>query len=63
MKNDRIICTCLDIKQSQIENAIKEKKLTSIEEVQDATTAGTVCGGCVDDIYILLEKINKSVKI
>jgi bacterioferritin-associated ferredoxin len=63
MKNDRIICTCLDIKQSEIEIAIKEKKLTSIEEVQDATTAGTVCGGCVDDIYIILEKINKSVKI
>lgn len=63
MKNDRIICTCLEIKQSEIENAIKEKKLTSIEEVQDATSAGTVCGGCVDDIYIILEKINKSVKI
>jgi bacterioferritin-associated ferredoxin len=63
MEKDPMICTCLEIYQSQIEHAIKEKDLKTIEEVQDETTAGTVCGGCVDDIYLILEKINGSVKL
>ncbi|MBS4014168.1 MAG: (2Fe-2S)-binding protein [Bacteroidetes bacterium] len=63
MEKDPIICTCLEIKQSTIESAIKEKNLQTIEEVQNETEAGTVCGGCVDDIYKILEKINGSVKL
>jgi NAD(P)H-nitrite reductase large subunit len=29
-----------------------------VEEVQTETTAGTVCGGCVDDIEDILKEIN-----
>ena len=61
--SDPIICTCMEIRQSQIETAIREKNLKTIESVQDETTAGTVCGACVDDIYIMLEKINGSVEL
>ncbi len=60
---DPIICTCNEITQSEIEKAIRDQKLKTIEEVGDATTAGTVCGGCVDDIFILLEKINGKVDL
>ena len=63
MEKDPVICTCLEIKQSQIESAIKEKKLESIEDVQKETEAGTICGGCVDDIFVILEKINGKVKL
>ncbi len=63
MEKDPIICTCMEIKQSEIEKAIREKNLLSIEDVQKETEAGTICGGCVDDIYIILEKINGSVKL
>ena len=63
MEKDPVICTCMEITQSQIENAIKDKKLKTIEAVQDETTAGTVCGACVDEIYVLLEKINGSVEL
>jgi len=63
MKEDPIICTCMEITKSQIENAIREKNLRSIEAVQDETTAGTVCGACVDDIYIMLEEINGEVEL
>jgi bacterioferritin-associated ferredoxin len=63
MEKDPVICTCMEITQSQIEKAIKEKKLKTIEAVQDETTAGTVCGACVDEIYVLLEKINGSVEL
>ena len=61
--SDPIICTCMEITKSQIEQAIIEKKLKTIESVQDETTAGTVCGACVDDIYLMLEKINGSVEL
>jgi len=63
MEKDPIICTCLEIKQSQIENVIKEKNLQSVEEVQNETEAGTVCGGCVDDIFVIIEKIQGKVKL
>jgi bacterioferritin-associated ferredoxin len=61
--SDPIICTCMEITKSQIEQAIIEKKLKTIESVQDETTAGTVCGACVDDIYLMLEEINGSVEL
>ena len=60
---DPIICTCNEITQSEIEKAIRDQKLKTIEEVGDATSAGTVCGGCVDDIFLLLEKINGKVDL
>jgi len=62
MERNDILCTCLDITKGQIEDAIKEQKLKSVKNVQDQTEAGTVCGGCVDDIYILLEEINGKVE-
>ena len=61
--SDPIICTCMEITKSQIEHAIRDKKLKTIEAVQDETTAGTVCGACVDDIYIMLEQINGTVEL
>ncbi len=61
--SDPIICSCMEITQSHIEKAIIDKKLKTIESVQDETTAGTVCGACVDDIYLMLEKINGSVEL
>lgn len=52
------ICNCMNVDRDTIVNAIKEQNLTSVEEVQDATTAGTGCGGCVPDIEALLEENN-----
>jgi bacterioferritin-associated ferredoxin len=62
MERNDILCTCLDITKGQVEDAIKQKKLASVKQVQDETEAGTVCGACVDDIYILLEEINGKVE-
>jgi bacterioferritin-associated ferredoxin len=63
MNPNTIICTCNEITFGEIEKAIHEKKLKTIEEVGNETTAGTMCGGCVDEIYLLLEKINGKVEI
>jgi bacterioferritin-associated ferredoxin len=62
MNREDILCTCLDITKGTVEDAIKKKKLQSVRQVQDETEAGTVCGACVDDIYLLLEEINGKVE-
>ena len=58
MEEDIVICSCNDIYKSQIVDAIKNNGLTTVEQVGEITTAGTVCGQCLDDIQNLLDEIN-----
>lgn len=58
MNRDEIICNCMDVTRGTIVDAIKAKGLTTVEQVSDETSAGTGCGGCVDDIQAILDEIN-----
>ncbi len=58
MEEDIVICSCNDIYKSQIVDAIKNNGLTTVEQVGEITTAGTVCGQCLDDIQNILDEIN-----
>lgn len=58
MNRDEIICHCMGITRGEIEDAIKEKKLTTVEEIGEVTSAGTGCGGCQDRIQDILKEIN-----
>lgn len=58
MEKDIIICECNEICKSDIVKAIKEKGLKTAEEVGEETTAGTVCGACLDDIEEIIEEVN-----
>lgn len=58
MKEDKLVCTCMDVYKSTIVKAIKEKNLKTVEEVGVKTEAGTVCGQCQDDIQEILDEIN-----
>jgi bacterioferritin-associated ferredoxin len=58
MEEDVEICNCLGIMKSEIVKAIKDKGLKTLEEVQDETNAGTVCGSCIPDIEDILKDIN-----
>lgn len=58
MEEDVEICNCLSIMKSEIVKAIKDKGLKNVEEVQDETNAGTVCGSCIPDIEDILKEIN-----
>ena len=53
------ICHCNGVLRSEIVKAIKENNLKTVEEVQEATQAGTTCGGCIPDIEEILGEINK----
>lgn len=56
-ENDYEVCHCNEVMKSTIVKAIKEKNLTTVEEVQEATDAGIVCGGCIPDIEEILEAV------
>ncbi|CCZ80476.1 hypothetical protein CE91St19_03890 [Odoribacter laneus] len=53
-----IICHCFEVSREEIEKAIREKGLKTIEEVGENTNAGTGCGGCQEQIQEILDKIN-----
>ena len=61
MGNDVVICNCNEIYKSEIVKAIKEKGLKTVEEVGEATTAGTVCGQCQDDIQDILDELKNNI--
>ncbi|HZJ74184.1 MAG TPA: (2Fe-2S)-binding protein [Perlabentimonas sp.] len=58
MKDDEIICNCMQVDRGTIVEAIKAKGLKTVEEVGDETEAGTGCGACQDDIQEILDEIN-----
>ncbi|MDQ1911662.1 nitrite reductase large subunit NirB [Paenibacillus sp. GD4] len=46
MSDEEIICGCNGVSKGTIVQAIKEKGLTSIEEIKACTNASRSCGGC-----------------
>lgn len=53
---DELVCVCNEVYRSAIEEAIINGNCRTLEEIQDKTSAGTVCGGCVDEINEILKK-------
>ena len=45
--NDAQVCSCNNVSKGQICDAIRDKNLTSVDEIKTCTKAGTGCGGCV----------------
>ncbi|MCI9163203.1 MAG: (2Fe-2S)-binding protein [Lachnospiraceae bacterium] len=55
MDRDEIVCNCMGVTAGEIMDAI-EAGAKTVEDIQEATGAGTVCGGCIGDIEHLLEE-------
>jgi bacterioferritin-associated ferredoxin len=47
----------MEVTRCQIEAAIKEKGCKTFEDIQRETEAGTVCGGCEDDIQDIINAL------
>jgi NifU-like protein len=60
--DEKIICECFGVTDKEIEKAIRENNLTTIEEVTNYTKAGGGCGGCHDDIQTIIDKVKKEAK-
>lgn len=58
MNMDKIVCNCLGVTNGMIKEAV-EAGASTLEEVQEATGAGTVCGACLEDVERLVEQFVK----
>jgi len=56
MDRSEIICSCMDVSYGEIVDAIKQKGLKTVEEVGEATNAGTGCGACQELIQEILDE-------
>lgn len=58
MDLDKTVCNCLGVTNGMIKEAV-DSGASTLEEVQEITKAGTVCGACIDDIQHLIEEFVK----
>ncbi|RCI06782.1 hypothetical protein CU098_013212 [Rhizopus stolonifer] len=61
LPDDTQICSCFNIVKGDIRKAIREKALTSVDEVKACTKAGTGCGGCVPSVIEIFEAEMKAL--
>lgn len=54
-KKEKIICTCFQITENVIWDAIKQNGLKTVEEVTNYTKAGGACGKCKDAIQDIID--------
>jgi NifU-like protein len=54
----RVVCTCFGVTEPEIERAIRENGLSTVEDVTNYTKAGGGCGGCHAEIEEILERVN-----
>ena len=52
---EKVICTCFNVTENQIWEAIKVNNLTTVEEVTNYTKAGGACGRCRGVINDIIE--------
>ena len=54
MNSDKIVCHCLGVTNGMIKDAI-DAGANTLEEIQEATGAGTVCGVCLENVENLIK--------
>ena len=57
VKHGKVVCTCFNVTEAEIEHAVKENHLTTIEDVTNFTKAGGACGGCHGEIQKIIDRI------
>jgi NifU-like protein len=59
---ERVVCECFGVTDREIERAIRENNLTSVEEVTNYTKAGGGCGGCHEAIQEIIAKVGADLR-
>lgn len=55
----RVVCTCFNVTEDVIKEAIEVNGLTTVEDITNYTKAGGACGRCKGDIQKLIDKYAK----
>jgi NifU-like protein len=56
-EEERIVCECFGVTAMEIERAIRENRLATVEEVTNYTKAGGGCGHCHPDIQEIIDRV------
>lgn len=55
MDMDQVVCSCANVTNGMVKDAI-DAGATTLEEVEEATGAGTICEVCIEDLKNLVEE-------
>ena len=58
----KVVCECFGVTDKEIERAIRENNLATVEDVTNYTKAGGGCGNCQDKIREILEEVRSGMK-
>jgi NifU-like protein len=58
----QIVCECFGVTDRDIERAVRENNLTTVEEVTNYTKAGGGCGNCHEAIGQIIERVRSETK-
>lgn len=62
-KHGKTVCSCFNVTDEEIEKAIMEHHLKTVEEVTNYTKAGGGCGGCIGEIEEILARVNHTKNV
>lgn len=57
IETDALVCECFNVTAREIEQAISENNLTTVEEVANFTKAGGGCGTCHEIIQGIIDRV------
>jgi NifU-like protein len=57
----QIVCECFGITDKEIEKAVLENHLTTVEQVTNYTKAGGGCGNCHEKIRAIIERVQATI--
>ena len=59
---ERVVCACFGVTDREIERAIRENNLTTVEDVTNYTKAGGGCGNCKVEIQEIIDRIRGEMR-
>lgn len=58
MNEDTLVCICMEIYKKEVADTIRNKGLSSVDEVAKAIGIGAACTECRQKINMILDEIN-----
>lgn len=53
----KVVCLCFGVTEAEVERAIRENHLETVEQITHYTKAGGACGRCQGDLALILERV------